>query len=255
MKNMIKMVNITKKFGDIEALTNVNFEMGDNEIVGLVGDNGAGKSTFIKIINGFQRQTSGEFYLESNLVHNFSVSKARDFGIETVYQEKALANLHTLWRNIFMGREISKSGFFNINQMIDETEKLMREFMGFTSKAFNSDSVVQNLSGGEKQGVAIARALYFNAKLIILDEPTMSLSISETRKVLDFINKIKSEGKACIFIDHNIFHLYPVVERIVMLDRGKIIGTFLKKDILLDELTEKLQRVAKSGRLEENNIN
>lgn len=111
------------------------------------------------------------------------------------------------------------------------------------------------MSGGERQGVAIARALYFEAELIILDEPTMSLSLSETKKVLDFVEQIKKAGKSCIFIDHNIYHVYPVADRIVILDRGRIAGQFLKKDISLDELTEKLYMVARTGKVTNNSSN
>lgn len=248
------MVNISKHFGGVLALNNANFEVGSNEIVGLVGDNGAGKSTLIKIINGFHTPSEGKLYIFDTEIHNLSVEKARHMGIETVYQEKALTDQHSVWRNVFMGREINKTmGFLDIKKMKEETTRLMRNFMGFTSTAFNHDSIVRTMSGGERQGISIARALYFDAKLIILDEPTMSLSLSETKKVLDFVKKIKNSGKSCIFIDHNIYHVYPAVDRIVVLDRGNIAGTFLKKDISLHDLVEKLQLVARTGKFEDKN--
>jgi simple sugar transport system ATP-binding protein len=133
--------------------------------------------------------------------------------------------------------------------MQNETNKLMNTAMGFTSAAVTPESVVGTFSGGERQGVAITRALYFEAELIILDEPTMGLSLSETRKCLDFVAGIKSAGKAAIFIDHNIFHVYPVADRIVVLDRGTVAGQFMKDEVTFDELIERLYRVAQTGSL------
>lgn len=251
MDYLLQMINISKTFGEVKALKNVNFELGYNEIVGLVGDNGAGKSTLIKIITGYHRpDPGGEFYLKGKKVEDWNVEKARQFGIETVYQERALADQQPLWRNIFMGREITdRFGVLNIRKMVKETENLMLSTMGFTSAAITADSLVKTMSGGERQGVAITRALYFNAELIILDEPTMGLSLSETRKCLEFVENIKKSGKACIFIDHNIFHVYPVVDRIVVLDRGSVAGQFSKGEISLDELMAKLYLVAQTGKL------
>jgi simple sugar transport system ATP-binding protein len=134
--------------------------------------------------------------------------------------------------------------------MKHETEELMVGSMGFTSSAVAPDSVVRTFSGGEKQGVAIVRALHFDADLIILDEPTMGLSLSETRKLLNFVHDIKNAGKSCIFIDHNVFHVYSVADRVVVLDRGTVAGEFLTKDITLDQLMDKMYRVAQTGSLD-----
>jgi simple sugar transport system ATP-binding protein len=253
---LVQMIDIHKSFGEIVALDQINFEVGYNEVVGLLGDNGAGKSTLIKILTGYHSPDKGEMYFKGKKVEDFSVAKARDLGIETVYQEKALADQQSLWRNIFMGREtINNAGFLGIKEMKAETSKVMVELMGFTSTAVSPDSVVKTMSGGERQGVAIARALYFEAELIILDEPTMSLSLSETKKVLEFVEQIKKAGKSCIFIDHNVYHVYPVADRIVVLDRGHIAGQFLKKDISLEDLVERLYLVARTGKLNKNSAN
>jgi len=247
---LLKMVNIHKSFNRIAAIDKVNLEIGKNEIVGLLGDNGAGKSTLIKILTGYHSPDEGEMFFKGKKIEDFSVSRVRRLGIETVYQEKALADQQVLWRNIFMGREIvNKLGFLNISKMRGETTKIMKDFMKFTSDAVTADSIVETMSGGERQGVTIARALYFEAELIILDEPTTALSLSETKKVLDFIERIKKEGKSCLFIDHNIYHVYPIVDRIIVLDRGKVAGIFLKKDVSLEELIERLYYVAKTGKL------
>jgi len=251
MDNILEMRNISKSFGEVKSLREVDFHVGDNEIVGLLGDNGAGKSTLIKIVTGYYRPDSGEIYLHGNKVENLTVAKARTLGVETVYQERALADLQNLWRNIFLGRELSNQlGFLDIGKMREETRRLMQELMGFTSSAVNPDSVIKTFSGGEKQGVAITRALYFQAELIILDEPTMGLSLQETRKLLDFVRDIKKAGKASIFIDHNVFHVYGVADRVVVLDRGRVAGEFLTKDITLDDLMEKMYRVAQTGSLD-----
>lgn len=248
---MLRLVNISKSFGEVKSLENVNFAVWPGEVVGLLGDNGAGKSTLVKIITGYHRpDPGGEIYFHGRRVENLTVPQARQLGVETVYQEKALADKQSLWRNIFMGRELSnRFGFLDVARMRRETEALMTAKMGFTSKAVTTDTVVRTLSGGERQGVAITRALHFDAELIILDEPTMALSLSETRKVLDFVTSIPQAGKSCIFIDHNIFHVYPVVDRIVVLDRGRVAGEFAKAEVTLDELLERLYRVAKTGEM------
>jgi simple sugar transport system ATP-binding protein len=125
----------------------------------------------------------------------------------------------------------------------------MSEHMGFTSAAVHPDNMVATMSGGEKQGVAITRALYFDAQLVVLDEPTMGLSLSETKKTLEFIENIKKAGRSAVFIDHNIFHVYPVVDRLYVLDRGKMAGVYSKDEISMDELIESLYRVARSGNI------
>ena len=244
----LELRNVSKSFGEVKALEDINFQLGRNEIVGLLGDNGAGKSTLIKIITGYYQPTSGEIYFNGQKVENLSVPKARELGVETVYQERALAELQTLWRNIFLGRELCNSmGFLDIQRMRDETHRLMTESMGFTSHAVNPDSRVGKYSGGEKQGVAIVRALFFEADIIVLDEPTMGLSLKEAAKLVNFVMGIKQAGKSAIFIDHNIFHVYDVADRVVVIDRGKVAGEFLTKDIGLNELMAKMIHVAETG--------
>jgi simple sugar transport system ATP-binding protein len=247
----LELRHVSKSFGEVKALEDINFQLGRNEIVGLLGDNGAGKSTLIKIITGYYQPTSGEIYFDGQQVDNLSVPKARELGVETVYQERALAELQTLWRNIFLGREICNSlGFLDIQKMRDETHRLMTESMGFTSHAVSPDSRVGKYSGGEKQGVAIVRALYFDAEIIVLDEPTMGLSLKESAKLVNFVKGIKAAGKSAIFIDHNIFHVYNVADRVVVIDRGTVAGEFMTKDISVSELMDKMVHVAETGSLD-----
>ena len=243
------MRDISKSFGEIKALSNIDFEVSNGEVVALLGDNGAGKSTLIKIITGYYRPDDGEMFWKDAKIDNLTVSKCRGLGIETVYQERALAEQQSIWRNIFMGRElVNKYGFMKMKMMRNETAKLMEE-IGYTGMSVTPDNIVSTMSGGERQGIAISRALYFNAELIILDEPTMGLSLSETAKVLEFVGNIKYAGKSCIFIDHNIFHIYPVADRIVVLDRGMIAGQFMKGELSLEELVDKLYHVARTGEM------
>jgi simple sugar transport system ATP-binding protein len=253
MGYVLQLRNISKTFGEVAALHDVQFEVGDNEIVGLLGDNGAGKSTLVKIITGYHRpDPGGEILWKGTPVSHLSVAKAHEMGIEVVYQERALADQQSLWRNIFMGRELAGfGGIMNVRRMREETRRLMQSAMGFTSSAITPESTVKTFSGGERQGVAITRALYFKAELVILDEPTMGLSLSETKKCLDFVNGIRTAGKSAIFIDHNIFHVYPVVDRIVVIDRGTVAGQFMKNELSLQELTDRLYAVARTGSLQE----
>lgn len=248
----LELVNVSKSFGEVKSLHNINFKVHPGEVVGLLGDNGAGKSTLVKVITGYHDpDPGGEIYFGGKKVDHLSVQKARDLGVECVYQEKALADLQSLWRNIFMGRELTtRMGFMDVHKMQAETQRLMAENMGFTSKAVSPETPVKTMSGGERQGIAITRALHFKANIIILDEPTMALSLTETKKVLDFIGGIAKAGKSAIFIDHNIFHVYPVVDRIVVLDRGMIAGEFMKSEVTLEELIERLYTVARTGSYE-----
>ncbi|GAB4112710.1 MAG: ATP-binding cassette domain-containing protein [Candidatus Caldatribacteriota bacterium] len=243
MEKLLEMKNIYKSFDGVVALKGVDFEVGYNEVVGLLGDNGAGKSTLIKIVSGVHSFDQGEMYIKGERIdpRKYSVKLAHSLGVETVYQEKALAEKQTLWRNIFIGRQITnKLGFIDIKKEKEETNKIMRISIGFRGIGANADSTIKTLSGGEREGVAISRAMYFKADLVILDEPTMALSLQEVNKVLRFIQDIKERGKSCIYISHNIANIYPVSDRFVVIDRGKIVGTYLRKDISLHELSEEL---------------
>jgi len=252
MANLLELRNVSKTFGEVVALRDVSFHVGVNEIVGLLGDNGAGKSTLVKIVTGYHApDPGGELLWRGKKLSHLSVARAHQLGIEVVYQERALADKQSLWRNIFMGRELTHAGgWLDVRRMRQETLRLMQSAMGFTSSAISPESTVKTFSGGERQGVAITRALHFRAELVILDEPTMGLSLSETRKALDFVDGIRKAGKSAIFIDHNIFHVYPVVDRMVVLDRGAVAGQFMRNELTLQELTDRLYQVARTGSLD-----
>ena len=221
-ERIIELRDVKKSYGQVYALGGVDLHVDKAEVVGLVGDNGAGKSTLIKILAGAVRPTSGEILVRGQPVSNWNAARSREAGIETVFQDRALAVQQTITRNIFMGRELTGfGGFLRVGEQRREAEKLMRE-IGFTSKVFSPNSIVGQLSGGERQGVAIARAIYNQSDLIILDEPTTALSLTETAKVFHFVRQARAAGRAILFIGHNIHHVYDIAERFVVLDRGRV---------------------------------
>lgn len=244
MNNIIELKNVTKKFGGITALNKASLHVNLGEIVGLIGDNGAGKSTLIKTLVGVYHPDEGEIIIRGQKVINWSAIKARESGIETVFQDRALCPQQSIVWNIFMGKELTYPfGFVREKEQINEANKLIRG-IGLTSKLINAESPVGNLSGGERQGVAIARAIYNKAELIILDEPTNALSLNETQKVFDFVNSVKKSNRSVLFIGHNIFHIYDISDRFIILDRGEVIHQLHKNDISSPEELMKIMREA-----------
>jgi len=233
------MVDIQKRFGLVQALRNINLEVGTNEIVGLLGDNGAGKSTIVKILTGVYSASAGELYVADRQVNfrSYNVQTAHRYGIETVYQDKSLGDKQVLWRNFFVGREITnRFGFINVKKEREIANEIMVNTIGFRGEGITVDSTVSDLSGGERQGVAIGRAMHFDAQLIILDEPTVALSLKEVRKVLDFVHKIKDAGKACVYISHDLTDVYEIADRFVILDRGEVVASIAKTDVRMKDL-------------------
>lgn len=242
MEPIIELRNISKNFGGITALNSVSLEVNEGEVVGLIGDNGAGKSTLIKTLVGVHQPDLGEIFIRGQKTDNWNAKKAREAKIETVFQDRALTPQQSIVWNIFMGKELRYPlGFIRVNEQREEANRIIRE-IGFTSKLIDANSQVGNLSGGERQGVAIARAIYNDAELIILDEPTTALSLIETQKVFDFVNNIKDKGRSVLFIGHNIFHVFDISDRFVILDRGKIIHQLEKSDV---DSPESLIRIMK----------
>lgn len=237
---LLLMKGIVKRFGHVEALRGVDFHVNRAEIVGLVGDNGAGKSTLVKIVVGVYQPDEGEIYFEGKRVQFRSPREAREAGIEIVYQHLALIDLLSISRNIFLGREpVKKIGPLTIldkHRMREESLRILRD-IGLR-RIRTPEERVAKLSGGERQSVAIGRAMHFNAKLLILDEPTAALSVRETRRVLDHILEVKKQGVSVIFITHNIYHVYEVADRIVVLDHGRKIADLVKAKVTPEEVIE-----------------
>ena len=242
MEKIIELKNVTKRFGGITALNEASLHVDQGEVVGLIGDNGAGKSTLIKTLVGVYGPDEGEIVIRGKKVFNWTALKARESGIETVFQDRALCPQQSIVWNIFMGKELRYPfGFVREKEQVKEANRLIRE-IGFTSKLIDAESPVGNLSGGERQGVAIARAIYNNAELIILDEPTNALSLNETQKVFEFVKNVKKSNRSVLFIGHNIYHVYDISDRFVILDRGEVVHQLNKEEIQSPEELMKLMR-------------
>lgn len=240
---IVRLEKVDKFFGAVHALREIDIAIGRNEIVGLIGDNGAGKSTLIKVMTGVLAPTSGRIFIRDREVNlaEFSVRMAHDLSIETVYQDRSLADKQPLWRNFFVGRQITdRFGFIDIKKEKRIADEILKDIIGFRGVGITVDSTVSNLSGGERQGIAIGRAMHYNADLIVLDEPTAALGVAEVRKVIDFVRRIKSSGRACIYIEHNLAHVHEVADRLVVLDRGRIVSEISPKQMSVMELTEYL---------------
>ncbi len=239
-KVLLKMEGIHKWFGKVHALQGVDFEVKKGEVVGLVGDNGAGKSTLIKVISGYHRASEGKIFWEGQEIKISSPKDSRALGVETLYQEQALAPHLSIARNIFMGREpSSRLGFMDKHTMNTESMDALAS-IGLNLRS--PDLIVSILSGGERQGVAIARAIHFEAKLVILDEPTIALSVKEVQEVLEFVKELKDKGIAVIFITHNLYHVYSVADRIVVIAHGNELANMQTKDTTVDAISSIIVR-------------
>lgn len=236
--NLVEMRNIRKKFGEVEALRGVDFHVARGEVVGLIGDNGAGKSTLIKVLTGIYPPDDGEIYFDGKKAEFTNPKAARDAGIEAVYQSLDLVDLMSIGRNFFLGRELTtkKAGisFLDMPRIRHECTSVLKK-IGIRRER-SPDTMTAVLSGGERQAINIGRAMYFEAKLIILDEPTTALSVKETEIVLQFIQDVQREGIPVIFITHNIYHVYLVADRFVILDRGVKVADIIKKDVTPEDI-------------------
>jgi simple sugar transport system ATP-binding protein len=223
---LVRMSGINKHYGRIQALIDVNLAVYENEIVGLLGDNGAGKSTLIKVLSGAVPLTSGEIHIKGQKVEMHSTADAIANGIETIYQDSALVPQLSIARNLFLGREpVTGSAFLNRmdQNVMNAVARDLLKRVGI-SKNIPPSTPIGSLSGGERQAVAIARAMHFDSDLIILDEPTNNLGVAETQGVLRFVRGARDSGHSCIFIAHNIHHVFQVVDRIVVMRRGKVVA-------------------------------
>lgn len=245
MSHLIELRHITKSFGMVRALHDVSLHVDTGEVVGLIGDNGAGKSTLIKTLAGVHAPDGGEILVRDETVHGWNAARSREAGIETVFQDRALCAQQSVVANIFMGKELTRPfGFIKVRKQINEAERLMRD-IGFTSKLIRPTSIVGRLSGGERQGIAIARAIYNNAELVVLDEPTTALSITETEKVFSFVRAVQDSGRSVLFIGHNIQHVFDIADRFVVLDRGRTVLQVEKAEVgTADAMVHYMREVA-----------
>ena len=234
---VVHMENIAKRFGTVTALDGVDFTVKQREVVALVGDNGAGKSTLIKILTGVYPATRGRIYFEGKPVQFQSPREARALGIETVYQDLALVPLMSITRNFFLGRELARKigpfNWLNLREMDTQTHSSLRN-IGIEIRS--PAEKVEKLSGGERQSIAIGRALHFGARLLILDEPTSALSVAETRKVLTYTLNAKERGLSVIFITHNIHHVFIVADRYTVIRHGKLVGNYARGEVTEEDI-------------------
>ncbi len=248
--HIVRLEGVQKYFGAVHALKDIDLAVGRNEIVGLIGDNGAGKSTLIKVMTGVLAPSAGTIHVRDRAIDpaEYSVRMAHELSIETVYQDKSLGEKQPLWRNFFVGRQITnRLGFIKVAEEKRIAREILTKAIGFRGVGIGVDSTVSQLSGGERQGIAIGRAMHFDADLIVLDEPTAALAVAEVRKVLDFVRRIKESGRACVYIEHNLAHVHEVADRLVVLDRGRIVAEMAPAELSVAELTEyliELQRAA-----------
>ncbi len=236
---LLEIRKISKFFGSVIALQDVSAFVRAGEVTCLLGDNGAGKSTLIKVLAGVHKPTDGSYFFEGREMDFDSPRDALDLGIATVYQDLAMIPLMSIWRNFFLGSEPTR-GFgpfkrYDVDFAKDTTRKEMGK-MGIDIR--DPDQPVGTLSGGERQSVAIARAVYFGAKVLILDEPTAALGVKQAGTVLKYIVQAKNRGIGVIFITHNPHHAYPVGDHFVVLRRGQVYGDFTKEEIPLEQLVQ-----------------
>ena len=231
---LVRLTDAGKNYGNVIALQGVTLEVGGSEVTCVLGDNGAGKSTLIKIIAGLHQHTHGTYEVEGEPVQFGSPREALDRGIATVYQDLAVVPLMPVWRNFFLGNEVRKGPAMDIAAMRTMAKQELLD-MGIDLR--DVDQPIGTLSGGERQCVAIARAVHFGAKVLILDEPTAALGVKQSGVVLRYIIQAKERGLGVIFITHNPHHAYPVGDRFLILKRGRSLGYWTKSEITMGELT------------------
>ena len=248
---VLSVRGVTKRFGGLVAVDDVSLDIGPGEVVGLLGDNGAGKSTFIKILSGVHRHDEGELLVEGRPTSFGSPREAKERGIATVFQDLATVPLMSIWRNFFLGSEPTKGrGPFKHIDVAFAQRTMHEELRKMGIDVRDPDQPVGTLSGGERQAVSIARAVYFGAKVLILDEPTSALGVKQSGVVLRYIAQARDRGLGVIFITHNPHHAFPVGDRFVILNRGRVLGAWRKGEITRDELIKNMSGGAELDALE-----
>lgn len=248
---ILALENVSKRFGSVIALQNVTLRLKQGEVHCLLGDNGAGKSTLIKTLAGVHQPTDGQYLVDGQAVNFRSPREALDKGVATVYQDLALVPLLSVTRNFFMGREpiTKKFGFLPVMDMdfAAATAKEKLAEMGIMVR--DPNQAIGTMSGGERQCLAIARAIYFGARVLILDEPTAALGVKQSFNVLKLIHKARERGISVIFITHNVNHAYPIGDSFTLLNRGKSLGTYTKDTVTKDEVLDMMAGGAEMQKL------
>jgi simple sugar transport system ATP-binding protein len=235
---LLEARNVSKYFGSVNALQDISLRVNAGEVTCVLGDNGAGKSTLIKILSGVHAPDQGGLLMNGEAVTFINPRDARALGIATVFQDLATVPLMSVWRNFFLGNEPTK-GRGPLQRMdIKKAQAVMRDEMAKMGiDVRDPNQAVGTLSGGERQALSIARAVYFGAKVLILDEPTSALGVRQSGIVLKYVVQARAQGRGVIFITHNPHHAFPVGDRFVLLKRGRMMGSYLKSETSLDQLT------------------
>lgn len=229
----LKVRNIQKQFGHVMALRGVTVQAYQGEVLAIVGDNGAGKSTLIKILSGVLEPDEGEIEIDGKAYRTLTPRKAIGAGVSTVYQDLALGNSMDVAANLFLGREVTRGGFLNKKKMIEEAEKLLESL---EIQIPDVTVPVGNLSGGQRQGVAVARLVHNGGKLLIFDEPTAAMGLNESNAVLRLIRKLAADGYAVIIISHNLPQVFHISDRICVMRQGQVMKELLTKETTMDEV-------------------
>jgi ABC-type sugar transport system ATPase subunit len=248
-EELLRIVDVWKSYGPVIALRGVNMVVRRGEVVALLGDNGAGKSTLIKIISGYLKPDRGQLLFEGKPVHFSSPLDAKKLGIEVVHQDLAVILDLPVYRNIFLTHEITKWGVLQDDVMIEESKKAL----SLLGVSLPLDSKMESLSGGQRQAVAVARALYFAKKLLLLDEPTANLNIVEALEVIDIVRKfVKDHNAGAIFVTHNMVHAFAAADRIYFIDRGRILFEKRKEELSSPEdLAMTIEKIVEEREREE----
>ncbi len=238
MGYLLEVRNITKRFGGLVAVNNVSFGVNAGEVVGLLGDNGAGKSTLVKVISGVHQPDEGKIFFEGKEIKINNPMDALSLGIETIYQDLALAENLNVYSNIFLGREKLKRilGFIKVldhDYMYSESKAILDRL---DIKIPSLRNKIRMLSGGQRQAVAISRSIYWDAKFLIMDEPTAALGIAEQKKVLDLVRTLRSQGIGIIIISHQLYDVFSVTDRLVIMRRGEKVAERVTKETTPDEV-------------------
>jgi len=234
---LLRLDNVTKKYGPNTVLRDVSFSVGKGEVLGLLGDNGAGKSTLVKIMSGVVPMTSGYFHWDGQLIDRVTRPETEKLGVETIFQDSALVPTMSITRNIFAGREITnRLGFMKIKQMDDITTDILDSVVSIEGIK-SAKQLVGSLSGGQAQAVAIARAVHFKRSLLILDEPTSALAVRATEALLNYLLQLKGEGVSSVLVTHNLHHAYQVCDRHIVMNHGRKILDVRREDTNVEELT------------------
>lgn len=230
---LVEMRGISKHFGGLQALTDVDVNLYSGEVVGLLGHNGAGKSTLVKILAGAERADHGEIVIDGKIAHITNPNDSRAYGIETIYQELALCGNLSATANLFLGRELKKFGFLRKSEMRNEARKALNKL---SIKIESLDAEVETMSGGQRQAISIGRAVHFDANILIMDEPTAALGMEETKMVIQLIQELKNAGIGIFWISHDIHDVYAFTDRIAILNGGKNVITCPTKEFTQDEI-------------------